>query len=348
MIKNSKLLRLPFLPISFVTAVLIFSILATDDPQKIATTIIDASPVWLIISILCYMAYWLIDAITLRHLINKLAFPKKHEYPLKHAIKVAVIGTLFSYLTPSATGGQPVQIHHLRKFGVPIGFASAALIIRFIVFQTVIVIMSLLFYIFNYQNFAASISGFKLLIIVGIILNVSAVIFFFIASILPNLAKKIAKIIVKIGTKIKLIKRPEVTLDRLETGINDFSAWPKIIKKDPKILLYQSLLSALQITFYSLVSFFIFKSISQESINPFLALTASLSIWMASSFIPLPGGSGGAESSFLLFFSTIYTHSNIPIALILWRFVSFYIPIFIGGIILVLDKKSPKIKPSKK
>lgn len=339
--QNQKSRHLSLIPILLVTIVLFFTVALTDDPFKIWDTVQSANPLWLLLAIASYLVYWLIDAIALHKLVNQLTFPhKKPQYSFSNSIKVAIVGTVFSYLTPSATGGQPVQIHHLRKSGIPLGKATATLIIRFIVFQSSIVMLSLFFYIFYYQAFAQSVNNFRFFIVLGIILNLAAVIFFIFISFLPSLAKKLSPLIINFGKKIKLIKNPSASIERFNNGINDFSSWPKTLSKQPKIIVEQFLLSSIQIIFYALVAFFIFKSISPENIDPLLAITASLSVWMASSFIPLPGGSGGAESSFLLFFSVIYRHSSTAIALLLWRFVAYYLPIIIGSTVLIFDKKS--------
>ena len=57
-------------------------------------------------------------------------------------------------------------------------------------------------------------------------------------------------------------------------------------------------------------------------------------LYEAVAFVPTPGASGGAEAGFLLIFEPIYGAGNTAVAMILWRFITFYFIIFFGGIYL--------------
>ena len=45
---------------------------------------------------------------------------------------------------------------------------------------------------------------------------------------------------------------------------------------------------------------------------------------MVSSLVPLPGGSGAAESSFLVFFQDIFDADKMKSAILLWRTITYY------------------------
>lgn len=54
-------------------------------------------------------------------------------------------------------------------------------------------------------------------------------------------------------------------------------------------------------------------------------------ILMISSFVPLPGASGGAEGSFYMFFRMFFKASgSVSVAILLWRLFTFYLPIVVG------------------
>ena len=60
-------------------------------------------------------------------------------------------------------------------------------------------------------------------------------------------------------------------------------------------------------------------------------------IEMAASFIPIPGGSGVSELSFTALFASLFTEGTLFWALILWRFMSYYIYIIQGIVIIMYD-----------
>ena len=60
-------------------------------------------------------------------------------------------------------------------------------------------------------------------------------------------------------------------------------------------------------------------------------------------FIAIPGGSGGAEAFFVLLFTNVFlSQAGVSLAapgMLLWRFVTFHIPLITCGIITVIFNK---------
>ena len=49
------------------------------------------------------------------------------------------------------------------------------------------------------------------------------------------------------------------------------------------------------------------------------------------SFVPLPGAAGGAELGFHTVFAMFFPKGFLNLAIILWRLLTFYLPILAGG-----------------
>ena len=63
---------------------------------------------------------------------------------LKNGIKYALVGFFFSSVTPSASGGDPMQIYYMKKDGLAMGHSALAILTEFSSFQFVTVVMSLI------------------------------------------------------------------------------------------------------------------------------------------------------------------------------------------------------------
>ena len=88
---------------------------------------------WIVVGLVVFDLNMIIDAIVTQIYLTS-------EYPgfrFVDSIKVAFVGVFFGAVTPSNTGGQPMQLYFLSKKNVRIGFASACLTQKFIVFQLV-------------------------------------------------------------------------------------------------------------------------------------------------------------------------------------------------------------------
>ena len=61
-------------------------------------------------------------------------------------------------------------------------------------------------------------------------------------------------------------------------------------------------------------------------------VSAGAFVLMVSSFVPLPGAAGGAEASYLLFFGLFFPSGILGISTLIWRFITYYLCIFVGSI----------------
>ena len=58
-----------------------------------------------------------------------------------------------------------------------------------------------------------------------------------------------------------------------------------------------------------------------------------------SSYIPLPGGMGGQEYLFILLFGLYVDKPLLSSLMLLWRFLTYYLPMIVGAVIFNLKNK---------
>ncbi|MEF9962627.1 MAG: lysylphosphatidylglycerol synthase domain-containing protein, partial [Erysipelotrichaceae bacterium] len=61
-------------------------------------------------------------------------------------------------------------------------------------------------------------------------------------------------------------------------------------------------------------------------------------IQMLNALTPLPGDTGWTESAFILIFCTLFSRVEASSIMILWRFVTYYLNLLIGGITFLTIK----------
>ena len=68
-------------------------------------------------------------------------------------------------------------------------------------------------------------------------------------------------------------------------------------------------------------------------------IVATSYIMIMGSFVPIPGGTGGLEYGYMYFFNYLIGGSILTSSMLVWRFVSYYLAMIIGAIVLALYRK---------
>ena len=61
-------------------------------------------------------------------------------------------------------------------------------------------------------------------------------------------------------------------------------------------------------------------------------LISSAYVYLIGAFVPVPGASGGIEYGFTQFYGNFVAGSIISAMLIVWRFITYYLGVIVGGI----------------
>ncbi|MEG0456530.1 MAG: lysylphosphatidylglycerol synthase transmembrane domain-containing protein, partial [Oscillospiraceae bacterium] len=336
-----------------ISIVILIGFILVGDFNSVIQTLKNSQPVWILVSFLCILFYWLLEGIVLFIMIKKLNGSVK----FKDIFKTTMLGQFFNCTTPFASGGQPMQAYHMSTYGVSVGTATSALIAKFIVYQSVLTVYSLALIFFNIGFFNEGIPGFKILVIIGFIVNLIVVAFLFSVSLFKNPTKKLFYGIIKFLHKIHIIKNLDFKLKQVDDEVDKFYENFKIIKKQKKELFNMAILTVIQLTAYFAIPFFIYLGFGLNTIVSdvavvslqgfFIMISAQGFVLMISSFFPLPGAMGASEFSFFSFFKMFFGQS-VSTAMIIWRFYTFYLPIIIGAFFSVKIDKNKKVKKDKK
>lgn len=146
-------------------------------------------------------------------------------------------------------------------------------------------------------------------------------------------AKKITVGTIRLLAKIHLMKHPDEKIIAAEIELDKFYEGFQLARKNAVVMAEMFLLSLLQLTVFFLIPYFLCLAFGQTHVSLFQVVAAQAFVTMVTSFVPLPGAAGGAEISFVTFFAIFMRGSNLNLSMLLWRMLTFYAPILIGGIV---------------
>ena len=140
--------------------------------------------------------------------------------------------------------------------------------------------------------------------------------------------------------KMKIIKNYDKQYEKITKYISDFQDVMQQYAKSPKDFFFFVWMSIVKMLFHYSIPFFIIYffngSIEGEMFIPIFVMCNLVD--MASSFFPLPGGTGMNEISFAAAFGSIVGQGDILVWVLLgWRFFSYYVYLLLGIFILSYD-----------
>ncbi len=264
--------------------------------------------------------------------------------PYYRGVKYAIVGFFYSAITPSSTGGHPMQMMYMSKDRVPISAATITMIIELISYQSVTFVLAAFAFIFKYDFIVNKISFIIPFMIFGIVINVVMVAFFAVVLFSEPLAVKIVNSVLKFLHKIRIIKNFEEAQNKANKQHDEYRAGITLLKSNLGLLLKVFMTTLVQLTAMYSIVFMVFKAFSQNSADYFdvLSLQSIFKISMGS--LPLPGAIGISEGRFLQVFKYIFPQNLITPAMLISRGLSFYLLLLFTGTTLLISHTVSGIK----
>lgn len=298
---------------------------------------------WLLGVLGCWFVYVVFDAMTYWIYLRS----QNLHLSLRQAIHVSLIGFYYSNITPSAAGGQPMQVNSLHKAGIPVGYGTMAITVRFICNQTMTVFMTLLFYLFNYQFVQQKLGGVMWIARIGWLINFLAIPLVLLAAFRRDWIQSFCTWIIRLLSKIRIIRNPEHALASVTDVLDTYHiALLDLIKKPGQILI-QLLNSAVSMLGLIGSIYFVYHAFGLNGTPWYHLITISFLLFVSASYTPLPGASGAQEGGFLVYFQGIFPSEIIGLALLVWRFFTYYLFLIIGVFTVIFEKRILRINRKK-
>lgn len=277
----------------------------------------------------------------------------RKRYQVYQGVLNGLIGNFFSSITPFASGGQFVQAYTFSRQGIRPADSASILVMLFIVSQTAIVFYGTLALIFGYKTTILNMQNTELFgltfspiafSLFGYGMNIVSLGSLFLLSYCRPLHRFVLNNGINILAKLHLIKDPERKRTSLAAQVATFRIELTRLLKNGWVLLLTFLLEFIKFTCCNLFPIFAGYALGVNMTGKFFETIWSYSyLSMITSFIPIPGASGGAEAGFQILFLSIYQDAAITSAAnILTRFISFYLTLGIGLMVFIFYRGSPK------
>lgn len=291
----------------------------------------SVAPMWIVLCLLAYLLYAMMDALAVFQYVRTQGYP----ISLPYALYIAIVGAYYSNITPGATGGQPMQIYYMTKRKVPIGIGTSALTVKLFCFQFLLMVFGTALWIVNREFVARQLGGNLWILIVGYVYNDFTVCLILMIAVNKRLVWWVIRQCIRLGARMRLCKNPDASTAKWEEALNAFHDSIMSLRQRPVQLLIQMAIAAAQLLSLMTVTYLIYRAFGLKDTGYWHIITLAVMLYTSAAYTPLPGASGAQEGVFALYYASVFPDGIRLMALLMWRFFTYYISLILGAVVTV-------------
>ncbi|MDO5784057.1 MAG: lysylphosphatidylglycerol synthase transmembrane domain-containing protein [Eubacteriales bacterium] len=318
-------------------ALTFFVLLRGQNLSELAAVLRDVKVRYLLLAAGCMCIFLLCEAINLHRCLRLFG----SQCSLLHAVKYALTGFFFSSVTPSASGGQPMQLYTMHRDHVPMSHGALALLIQFASFQTVTVTFAAAGFVSQYAFLSQEIGKFRYVFALGAGINALLLLFTLAAILSRRLCNLLRRAVHSILHALHIKRAAEI--DRsLAEQLALYQQSAACLRQNVPIVCLILAVTTLQIIAFYSIPYWVYLSLGLPLCSFWLITSIQAVLHVAVSSLPLPGAVGASESAFLLLFQAIFPAAALHDAMLLNRGVSFYLFVALSGIAVAFSLSRQK------
>ena len=313
-----------------IMAIIITVIVIKDDFGGILNVLLAVNVYYLLLAMLLIIGWLVFMALALKVLANLFS----PGFTFKKTFNGILLTNFMANITPGSAGGHPATIYALYNQGLKGSEATHIAFIYFMIYQVAFILLTSIAIIGNFFfDYFQDDGLLKVIIAICYWLNILFLIMLFVITFNRRINKWIFSKGIKWLNKLKIIKDPKTLKAKWHIYIDEFINCGVVLKQEyPKLLISLAYYLIALLMFMS-IPYVIIKSLDASiNINFMVSAIAALYVCLIATFIPSPGSSGGVEAAFAFFYGKfIFDSSTLAATLLLYRGITFYLIIIIGG-----------------
>ena len=297
-------------------------------------------PVWLSCAGVSMLAYIFFDAWMIGCLLKDFSY--RRSFP--NCLSYAASDLYFSAITPSATGGQPMEAYFMFLDGVP-GPISTAVVMAYLFFYTMsIVVIGFASLIFMPGVFMSFTPLGRAFIIVGAVIQTSLTVMYGLILWKKKMLYGICSWGLRVAAKLHFIRNLEEKQQKLSKAMDQYTEATKLLKGRNKLLVKTFLLNMAHRISQIMVTVFCFLAGGGAWQNAPKIFAIHSNVVIGACCIPIPGSMGITDFLMLDGFESLMSEQQAANLELISRTMSFYSCIFLCGMIVLIKYGMYKLK----
>ena len=248
-------------------------------------------------------------------------------------VKYSFVGFFFSGITPSATGGQPMQLYYMQKEGHKVSDSTVVLMTVAVIYKFVLVVMGLGILVFFYQPLADHLKGYLYLYYLGLFLNTALVVVLLFIMISPRCFKGIVVGGENLLKKFHILKKSKRRTEKLIEMADQYHEAVLFFLRNKSKIVAVIIFTVIQRCSVFFLTWLIYQGLELDVSSDFKVMSLQASVYIAVDMLPLPGAQGITEMMYKTAFSQVFPGACLTASMCITRGLNFYMVLIVSAIV---------------
>ncbi len=252
---------------------------------------------------------------------------------LRSCIKYSFVGFFYSGITPSATGGQPMQLYYMNKDGHKVANSTVVLMSVAIAYKLILVAMGIGVTIFWWTKLKMYLGVYLPIYFLGLFLNALLVVILLAIMFNGPGMEKIITAVEKLLVKIHLMKASEKRRESIHTMVTQYQETVAFLKENVKVISILLGFTFIQRCSVFILTYFIYLGMGLKGTDAFTIMALQAVVYISVDMLPLPGSQGITEIMYVAVFKDIFVGGSLTVSMCITRGINFYFLLIVSALV---------------
>lgn len=317
-----------------------YALFSGRDLAGIGRALLRMSPWYLFLCVLLAVFFVSAEGFMIWYLLRSMGACRQGSQgsSLMRCIQYSFIGFFYSGITPSATGGQPVQLYYMNKDGNSGSASTVVLMTVAVIYKFVLVVIGFGILLFWAVPLSRELGGYFSLYLFGLFLNIVLVAMILGVMLFPGIILKTALFLKRVSVRFKICKSP----GDMEKKVIDFTdryrqavLWLREHKRKLAVII---VITFLQRCSVFLLTYMVYLGFGLHGSGAVTIVFLQAAVYIAVDMLPLPGAQGITELMYQTVFAHVFTGAYLIPSMMVSRGINFYFLLIVSLAVVLINK----------
>ena len=300
-----------------VMALSFYTVFHGQDMGQIRQAMSRLSPAALFAAMCTALFFVSAEGIMIHYLLRSL----NGHSSLRRCIVYSFIGFFYSGITPSATGGQPMQLYYMTKDRNSMSESSVVLMTVALLYKLVLVLIGIATLVFWHGPLRSFLREYFPLFLLGLLLAV---------MLAPRSMKRIISGIEKLLVRARILKASGKRQEKIEQFVDGYRGAVNFLLEHKGKVLAVCLFTLVQRASVFVLTWIIYLGFSLEGTDGLSIMLLQATVYIAVDMLPVPGAQGITEMMYRSVFGSIFKGQYLMPSLYVTRGINFYFVLLVS------------------